>query len=41
VETITIILAVAVALFAGVVAALFPATRAVRMKIVDGLRSID
>jgi putative ABC transport system permease protein len=41
VETVTIILAVAVALFAGVVAALFPATHAVRMKIVDGLRSID
>ena len=41
VETVTIILAVIVALFAGVAAALFPATRAVRMKIVDGLRSID
>jgi putative ABC transport system permease protein len=41
VETITIILAVGVALFAGVVAALFPAARAVRMRIVDGLRSID
>jgi len=41
VETVTIILAVVVALFAGVAAALFPATRAVRMKIVDGLRSID
>ena len=41
VETVTIILAVAVAFFASVVAALFPAARAVRMKIVDGLRSID
>jgi putative ABC transport system permease protein len=41
VETITIVLAVMVALFAGVIAALFPSTRAVRMKIVDGLRSID
>ena len=41
VETITIILAVSVAIFAGVVAALFPAARAVRMRIVDGLRSID
>jgi len=41
VETITIIIAVTVALGAGVVAALFPAARAVRMRIVDGLRSID
>jgi putative ABC transport system permease protein len=40
VEPITIVLAIAVALTAGVVAALFPATRAVRMNIVDGLRSI-
>lgn len=41
VETITIVLAVTVAVCAGVIAALFPSTRAVRMKIVDGLRSID
>ncbi|HTY57912.1 MAG TPA: FtsX-like permease family protein [Bacteroidota bacterium] len=41
VETVTIILAVSVALLAGVAAALFPSTRAVRMRIVDGLRSID
>ncbi len=40
VETVTIILAIGVAIFAGVVAALFPSVRAVRMKIVDGLRSI-
>jgi putative ABC transport system permease protein len=40
VETITIVLAIGVAIFAGVVAALFPSVRAVRMKIVDGLRSI-
>jgi len=33
-------MAVAVALLAGLVAAAFPASRAVRMRIVDGLRSI-
>jgi putative ABC transport system permease protein len=41
VQTVTIVLAAVVALLAGVVAALFPAVRAVHMKIVDGLRSID
>lgn len=40
VETITIVLAIAVAILAGVVAAFFPSLHAVRMKIVDGLRSI-
>jgi putative ABC transport system permease protein len=40
VETVTIVMAVGVALLAGVVAALFPSFRAVRMKIVDGLRAI-
>jgi putative ABC transport system permease protein len=40
VETITIVLAITVAFAAGVVAAFFPSVRAVRMKIVDGLRSI-
>jgi putative ABC transport system permease protein len=40
VETITILLAMAIALLAGFIAALFPATRAVRMRIAEGLRSI-
>jgi putative ABC transport system permease protein len=40
VETITIVMAIAVALLAGFVAAFFPTVRALRMKIVDGLRSI-
>jgi putative ABC transport system permease protein len=40
VESVTIILAVVVALGAGIIAAAFPASRMVRMKIVDGLRSI-
>jgi putative ABC transport system permease protein len=40
VETVTIVMAVGVALLAGIVAALFPSFRAVRMRIVDGLRAI-
>jgi putative ABC transport system permease protein len=40
VEPLTIILAIGSALFAGVVAAVFPSFRIVRMKIVDGLRTI-
>jgi putative ABC transport system permease protein len=40
VETVTIVMAVSVALLAGIVAAVFPSSRAVRMRIVDGLRSI-
>ncbi len=40
VETVTIVMAIGVAVLAGVIAALFPAVRAVRMKIADGLRSI-
>lgn len=40
VETITIILAALVAAFAGVVAALFPTIRALRMSIAEGLRTI-
>ncbi|HUI66173.1 MAG TPA: ABC transporter permease, partial [Bacteroidota bacterium] len=40
VELITIILAVTVALGAGIVAAVLPSARAARMPIVDGLRSI-
>ncbi|HXX62625.1 MAG TPA: ABC transporter permease [Bacteroidota bacterium] len=40
VEMITIILAVTVALGAGIIAAVLPSARAARMPIVDGLRSI-
>ena len=40
VETITIVLAVLSAILAGIVASAFPINRAVRMKIVDGLRQI-
>ena len=40
VETITIVLAISVALFSGVVAAAFPTAKALRTKIVDGLRAI-
>jgi putative ABC transport system permease protein len=40
VEPMTIVFASAIALLAGIVAALFPASRAVRMKIADGLRSL-
>lgn len=40
VETITIVLAVSVALLSGVVAATFPTVKALRTKIVDGLRAI-
>ncbi|MBI1806450.1 MAG: ABC transporter permease [Ignavibacteria bacterium] len=39
-ETMTVVLAAASALLAGVLAAAFPATRAVQTKIVDGLRQI-
>jgi len=37
---LTIVLALAAALVAGVVAALFPATRVVRTPIVTGLRTV-
>jgi putative ABC transport system permease protein len=40
VEPATILFAAGIALLAGVVASVFPASRAVRMKIADGLRSI-
>jgi putative ABC transport system permease protein len=40
VETVTIVMAIVVALLSGVIAALFPSFRAVRMRIVDGLRAI-
>jgi putative ABC transport system permease protein len=40
VEPITIILAVTVALLSGIVAAAFPALRALRTSIAEGLRSI-
>jgi putative ABC transport system permease protein len=40
VETVTIIMAIGVALLAGIVASVFPSFRAVRMRIVDGLRAI-
>jgi putative ABC transport system permease protein len=40
VETITIAMAISAALLSGFVAALFPSSRAIKMKIVDGLRSI-
>ncbi|HTK82025.1 MAG TPA: FtsX-like permease family protein [Bacteroidota bacterium] len=40
VEPLTIALAVASAIVAGIVAALFPSMRILRMKIVDGLRTI-
>ena len=40
VTPMTIALAVASALIAGIVAALFPSLRILRMKIVDGLRTI-
>ncbi len=40
VETVTIILAALVAAAAGVIAALFPTIRALRMSIADGLRAI-
>ena len=40
VETVTVVLAFGSAIAAGVVAAAFPISRAVRTKIVDGLRHI-
>lgn len=40
VEPVTILMAISAALLSGFVAALFPSSRAIRMKIVDGLRSI-
>lgn|ERR1041385_50422 len=40
VEPLTIILAISTAILAGIVAAAFPVGRAMRMKIVDGLRQI-
>jgi putative ABC transport system permease protein len=40
VETITIVMAISVAVLAGLVAGFFPTVRTLRTKIVDGLRSI-
>ena len=40
VETLTIILAIAVAFLAGVVASIFPVSRALKQRIADGLRAI-
>jgi putative ABC transport system permease protein len=40
VETLTIILAIAVALVAGIVSSIFPVSRALKQRIADGLRSI-
>jgi len=40
VAPVTIVMALSVAVLSGIVAAIFPAVRAVRMKLVDGLRSI-
>jgi len=41
IETITIILAICAAFLVGIASALFPIARAVRMRIVDGLRVVE
>jgi putative ABC transport system permease protein len=41
IETITIILAICAAFLVGIASALFPIVRAVRMRIVDGLRVVE